>query len=1041
MFLLEDPHLDLLSRRLRGLAARRPGFALTLCGEAGIGKSFTARKLLQACSSASFSTPATRPLSSVLCALPRPKRCPAPLEGTLGRLKRDEILEPQVILDALCILLAALAPFVLYVEDLHEASSEQLEVWSRLAERVTPLRGVALLSSSRNAPPAGFEVLHLERLSPTQSRELLEAEVHTALSPEALGWIYSKAAGNPLYTLEFFRSLSRAGNAWSDGQRWHWRAPPEDWVPVSVEALIERILLEAAQTPDVQAALETLALLPEADVDLQCAVSQLERPHFETALTHLRARGVLQESGFAHPLYREMTLKDLSPGSRKTLSRRALEALEVQDIEAAAGFVSDAALDQGRALELLKRASANAKARGDTARAGHFLAQAVEFASGTERGELALEAAQFLIHISVLEAYRLAQQAAQTEELHLEATFIMVRVLAAQNREQEAEALLAQLDASVRSSQDFTLRMLHLRGMTYNFKQVLVLVNQNPELLDAPDAPTVLYAARALASSGHLERAETLAYPALERITDPLQRALVQRACSHIAYIKGDFAAMERLEAEILHVAEAHHDLRLKEQALFNRSLALLTLGHYSERRQCLEQAMAVCRELGDTTAFLISQIDYACALADFGEYQRAEDLLGEARAFFGYLGATRYLLTAERHLILLYLEWQPLHGSILALRYARSAVQHARTLEQPFNLVSTLCLVALTQIGVASLEPAQELAHEALELALSLGNAQCLADAWETVGKIHLFLGQHLAAFECFSKAYRYAEELEDPKLLHTLGLELDHLRGDLESARARLAWFEAKGLVAGRNLASRLFPQLDRPEFNISERGPQTSADLRTSEPFLRLEVLGPLRLGGQLVRGGKRQDLLRVLLEARIAGRQEVSTLELLEALYPGVEEEHALSALKQSVYNARSSGGPGLLKTTPGGYALGSVSSDAEDFLGDGDTRRWHGAYRPIEGSAAALETLSLALQAAMQKALERDPQEAARAARILCEMDPYSLKNLKVLCTALQVSGNYKSLAREYEKGRVRLLEVGETLPRAWHDFLGTSVPA
>jgi len=213
MLALEDSRLDLLARRLRGLAASRPGFALALCGEAGIGKSYSARALLQGCSSASFSTPATRPLASVLSALPRPKRYPAPLEGTLERLKRGETLEPKVVLEVLCTLLAALAPFVLYFEDLHEALPEQLEALSRLAERVSFLKGVALLSSSRILPPAPWETLPLERLSPIQSRELLEAEIFTSLPPDALEWIYIKAAGNPLYTLEFFRSLSRAGNA------------------------------------------------------------------------------------------------------------------------------------------------------------------------------------------------------------------------------------------------------------------------------------------------------------------------------------------------------------------------------------------------------------------------------------------------------------------------------------------------------------------------------------------------------------------------------------------------------------------------------------------------------------------------------------------------------------------------------------------------------------------------------------------------------------------------------------------------------------
>lgn len=50
--------------------------------------------------------------------------------------------------------------------------------------------------------------------------------------------------------------------------------------------------------------------------------------------------------------------------------------------------------------------------------------------------------------------------------------------------------------------------------------------------------------------------------------------------------------------------------------------------------------------------------------------------------------------------------------------------------------------------------------------------------------------------------------------------------------------------------------------------------------------LEVLGPVRLtNGSIkpVRGRKRQALLAYLLESRIAGKPEVSKIELIDALH--------------------------------------------------------------------------------------------------------------------------------------------------------------
>ena len=1017
-----------IARRLFGLTARRPGFALTLCGEAGIGKSFTARTLLQHCSCVTFSSPATRPIAELLLSLPRPRVCPAPLEQVLNRLEQGEEPQQEVARVTLMALLSAQAPAVLYIEDLHEATPETVRDLTWLAERVSSLRGVALLSSSRTAPPPPFEVSVLERMTGAQSRALLEAEIHAPLSSEACDWIYARAAGNPLYTLEFFRSLARAGYAWSDGHRWNWRTPPEALIPASVEAVIERALFEAVTSGtdpgETRQALDTLALLPDADETLLCAVSQLGTVQFRAALSHLRARGVLTQAGFAHPLYRERTIQNLKSGQRAELSRRALDALEHSDIEAAAGFVPDARLETPRALELLKGAARQACERGDQARAGRFLALAVELAGEPERGELALQGAQLLLHSAVGEAYLLAQEAARSLPLRLEATFVMAHALAVQNREAEAEALLERLEPEARSQRVFALRTLHLRGMAHNFEGVLKLFGAQPDLLDLADAQTVAYVARALAQHGQVVRAEAMALEALEHITDPRLRATVQRARSHIAYVMGNFAAMETLEAGILQVARQHHDLRLMDQALYNRALALEALGRYQEQKASLEQAMAVCRDLGDSTAYMIAQAAYAGMLAEFGDYQRAEDLLTEARTHLEHVSLSGYLLSAEVGLVQLYLDWRPSHGVVLALRHIRSALGHARLLGRPFNLASTLGLAAVVQMTAGDTGQALTLAGEALTLARTLPSSLALAEVLGACGRVYFAAGQRAQALELLSEAVQLADRLASPRLIQMLALEAACMAGHLEAARDRLPWFESRGLISGANLLKRYFPD--------------ASSGATTAISALNLGVLGPLLMNGQPIRGGKRRELLTRLLAARIAGRQELAALTLLDALYPGEDEAAAHSALKQTVFTTRSSYGNAVIVTTSGGYALGQVASDAEVFLRTGNSRLWRGTCSMPQGDDTASESLTLALRSVTHTVLKRDPHEAARLARLLCEMNLYDVQELKLLCEALRLEKNYRSLAREYERGRRRMLEVGELLPLAWADFLAVS---
>jgi hypothetical protein len=119
--------------------------------------------------------------------------------------------------------------------------------------------------------------------------------------------------------------------------------------------------------------------------------------------------------------------------------------------------------------------------------------------------------------------------------------------------------------------------------------------------------------------------------------------------------------------------------------------------------------------------------------------------------------------------------------------------------------------------------------------------------------------------------------------------------------------------------------------------------------------LEVLGTFRIAedrieegretrqSQTIKGRKRQALLACLLEARIAGREEVSKTELIDSLLNEVPETQGLNALRIEVHRLRLRLHPSVIETTINGYRLGQISSDAELFLEGKDTRLWRGAY--------------------------------------------------------------------------------------------------
>jgi hypothetical protein len=208
------------------------------------------------------------------------------------------------------------------------------------------------------------------------------------------------------------------------------------------------------------------------------------------------------------------------------------------------------------------------------------------------------------------------------------------------------------------------------------------------------------------------------------------------------------------------------------------------------------------------------------------------------------------------------------------------------------------------------------------------------------------------------------------------------------------------------------------------------------------VRLEVLGPVRLTNgetKSIKGRKRQALLAYLLEARIAGKPEVSKIELIDALHPDVDEPRALNALRVEVCELRAQLSPDVIVTTNAGYRLGEIQTDAETFLETRDTQLWRAAY--LDGISferdddSGYQLLTGCLHECADGLIDSNPLEAGRVMRLLVKLEPFDLEFLRTKLRAFRASNNHRALGRAYDKARVRLREVGEFLPGAWAEFL------
>ncbi len=374
--------------------------------------------------------------------------------------------------------------------------------------------------------------------------------------------------------------------------------------------------------------------------------------------------------------------------------------------------------------------------------------------------------------------------------------------------------------------------------------------------------------------------------------------------------------------------------------------------------------------------------------------------------------------------------------SGILALQHAQTALKLARRLQSPLHLSEALFCAALAEAKFGSIERALGLVKESLAFAEQHSEPRIVSNAvWAEAVSLEV-LEQPQDALHQYQHALSVIQESNHSLRRQKIVLEIHRLDQNVQAAQNQLLWFEERGLRHGINLVLRAFPDL-------VSKNPSPQQIQNHDQNALRIEVLGSMRLFDhnqlQTSKSAKRQELLAYLFEAHLAGRAEVSALELAEVLYPNSFEDAALTSVKKMVHLIRSGFSKAAIQTTTNGYALGNVDSDVEHFLASGDTRLWRGQYLEnidIQNPDTTIrEVVYKKLAASIGQQLELDPTEAARVARIWLEAEPYDQQALAFTLQALRASDNHRSLNRVYEQAKERLLEVGEQLPEDWRTFL------
>nr|WP_170159533.1 hypothetical protein [Calidithermus terrae] len=1004
-----------------------------------MGKTWLSRHLLEAAGCRSVRVAATTRTDSLVASIPLSPGLRGWVEKAREKLVRGHHLEPEQAVGTLAALLERLAPFIVQVEDLDEASPERLELWTALARALSP--GVILIATSRTPPPAPFENHRVEPLSAEASAALLQRQGPHELPEEATTWIYTRAQGNPLFTLEYYRYLTRQGYLWSDGRLWRWRSPPAESVPPTVEALIAQGLVAAADSPQVQAVLGARALLPaDASQSLWIRVAQVSPAEFEEVRARLERAGILLGQRFIHPLFGEVARSQLDPSLHRVLARRALEALETGDSLEAVRYLEAAQLDPEQALKLLERASEAALAQGKGLEALALLTRAVTLAQGPARARLARMALKSLRGMDRPESVHMAQKALEIDPDCFEAVYALARSLALQEHTEEAVAKIEAFSGMV-TAEERLLAHIHVRIIGGDGEGALAVWNAHPEIHASPLIRPILHALGAgLAKAGRQAEAKRFLLQALERTDlNKVQRIGLMQTYANRLGQEGDYKGADDCCTQALQIlAEVEPDpawavlsRRWKWSLLFSRGSARMGLGQLQEALEDYRAAMDVATELGNGQQFAQAQAVYAECLLELGYYEQAEEALLESLRVLGRAESSRSIYPTEYVMARLYLEWPPPARTALALRHARVAVDHLRKANIRPELARVLPVLARARIAVDDVESALEHLAEAESIALRISSPVLQAQIQWVRGLALEQLGRREEAVASLQQAVSLVPGCA-PLLTERIGLDHDRLTGNWEAGRSRTQRLESLGAKHAAAVGSRCFWQ-------------ETSAQAAGKEavqPPVSLAVLGTLevRVAGTRVTelGQMARELLTLLLEARMQGLGEVPDLELLDALYSGWEERKALGALRSLIYRTRSLLGAAVILRTGGGYALGAATSDAEEFLRSKDTRLWRGPYLGQTGKNAGSlieDRLYMVLRERAWGLLESDPEEALRLSYLLLEADPYAGDALSLGLRALLLLDNPGAAERFYRRHCRRFTEVGEQLPLRWQEFL------
>ncbi len=942
--------LDWQIKTLRSRVMNNQHKVFAVVGADGLGKSFTVQTMLQQLPWAVLSVPATESLTALLGRLTvlNPEAIQWTAE-TVNTLESGQDLPNHQVLPLLQTQLMALAPIAIHLENI-----ENVQPWLAFIRTAQSIRGVTVVATSRHSLPAVFSEIRLAYFNQSQIQALLEQHGYV-LPTQAITWLYARANGNPRYTLEFCLQLCQIGALRNDAGQWVWSEPQQIIVPLGLQSeMTEQLEVLVAQVSDPQKA--KMVLLTRALVTTEVLANQY-LPAFigiqiQAELEKVTLKQQLgNKNGFYNPLFNDLLRQDVWQTERRLIARTLLEPVGAKQPKAAIQLIQAAQLEPSAELAAWQLIAEQAMQLQMLSVAGECYIAAMELCTGTLQADFALKASRCVRLSNRAKSLQLINHAMSIAPNNETYQLERCKALLANGQLEPLQAFLQTKDQQNPAWLELHLQTLFRSGQD---QKALDLWQENLLL-----QPLLCETTHQQVATGFLRMGQQKqAFIILEQKKSVARDVITAVGLRQIGQLNAALTLLKQtLETDMA-------KLQL-ESVLHQRALVHQELGNLPAAMHDAENALEILQICGDEFRIAARKNTLAGILIERAEFVIAEQLLLEARRIIEHFGYSQQLVCIERNLAWLYLEWQPEMGGALAVKHARNALRHARTICGVTELHEHLVFIAWAEALHGNPKTALQLI---LETPRSSAFSQwvhllCL----ENTGQKNMaqLFKTWLRDQPYSTRRTRFALELQ--RLTKTTKT-LPH-----EMTENPLTLFIAK----------RYFPTLN-----------QTNLTANTHK----LEVLGTLKVNGIIMSGRLRRakDILLLLLEARIMGKPEVTLLELMDVLYPNEDEIQASSAIRQLIYRLRKTYGDNVITRSLHGYSLG-ILSDVEEFLATNNTLLWQGLYQFRADSDSSVST---AIHQHLEKCIENlrhhNPSEAARVQRFIPRMYLKTTKNTDLL---------------------------------------------